>query len=86
MREDRKVAKGPTPWGAVVAPAPWAVGIGWILALALGVTAAALAGTVVGIPAAFRALNALPEAARIAEPRCDDSQLFWLSYCEIVRR
>jgi uncharacterized membrane protein YccF (DUF307 family) len=59
----------------------WLASVGWILALALAVSAALLAGTVVGIPAAFRALNATPKAARLEPSRGTGNELVWHHYC-----
>ena len=59
----------------------WFLSVGWILGLALSAAAVLLAGTVVGIPAAFRSLNAIPPAAWHAKPTCEQTLPKWLSYC-----
>jgi len=59
----------------------WLVTVGWILALALAVFAAALAGTIIGLPAAFRALNAIPAAAWLERRIGAGDELEWHHYC-----
>ena len=64
-----------------IARLAWLLGIGWILTLMLAATATLLAGSVVGIPAAFRCLNGIPEAAWGAPITGESQELVWRSYC-----
>lgn len=59
----------------------WLVTVGGIVALALALIAKLLAGTIVGLPAAFRALNAIPAAAWLERRTGTGDELDWHHHC-----